>query len=62
VTRWLREVELDLAKGLTVSNVCRKSGVAGTIYDCWRQRHNPAPVDANRRCRELDDPDFLGSR
>jgi putative transposase len=54
VTRLLREVERDLAKGLTISDVCRKIGVAETTYHRWRQRHNPAAVDTDRRCRELE--------
>jgi putative transposase len=54
VARLLREVERDLAKGLTVSDVCRKIGVAETTYYRWRQRHNPAQVDTDRRCRELE--------
>jgi putative transposase len=54
VTRLLREVERDLAKGLTVSDVCRKIGVAETTDYRWRQRHDPAQVDTDRRCRELE--------
>jgi putative transposase len=54
VARLLREVERDLAKGLTISDVCRKIGVAETTYYRWRQRHNPAAVDTDRRCRELE--------
>ena len=54
VTRLLREVERDLAKGLTVSDACRKIGVAETTYYRWRQRHDPATVDTDRRCRELE--------
>jgi putative transposase len=54
VTRLLREVERDLAKGLTVSDVCRKIGIAETTYYRWRQRHHPAAVDTDRRCRELE--------
>jgi putative transposase len=54
VTRLLREVERDLAKGLTVSDVCRKIGVAETTDSRWRQRHDPAQVDTDRRCRELE--------
>jgi putative transposase len=53
VARLLREVDRDLAKGLTVSDVCRKIGVAETTYYRWRQRQDPAQVDADRRCREL---------
>ena len=54
VTRLLREVERDLAKGLTISDICRKIGVAETTYYRWRQRHSPAAVDTDRRCRELE--------
>ena len=54
VARLLREVERDLAKGLTVSDVCRKIGVAETTYYRWRQRHDPAKHDADRRCCELE--------
>jgi putative transposase len=53
-TRLLREVERDLAKGLTVSDACRKIGVAEATYYRWRQRHSPAVVDTDRRCRELE--------
>ena len=54
VARLLREIDRDLAKGLTVSDVCRKIGVAETTSYRWRQRHNPAQVDTDRRCRELE--------
>ena len=53
VARLLRDVGRDLAKGLTVSDACRKIGIAETTYYRWRQRHDPATVDADRRCREL---------
>jgi putative transposase len=54
VARLLRDADRDLAKGLTVSDVCRKIGVAQTTFYRWRQRHDPAQVDAGRRCRELE--------
>ena len=54
VARLLRDVDHDLAKGLTVSDACRKIGIAATTYYRWRQRHDPAVVDADRRCRELE--------
>jgi putative transposase len=54
VARLLRDVDRDLAKGLTISDVCRKIGVAQTTYHRWRQRHDPARVDTDRRCRELE--------
>jgi putative transposase len=54
VAQVLREVDRDLAKGLTVADICRKIGVAQTTYYCWRQRHDPVQVDSDRRCRELE--------
>jgi putative transposase len=54
VARLLRDVGRDLAKGLTISAVCRKIGIAQTTYYRWKQRHDPAGIDADRRCRELE--------
>ena len=53
VTRLLRDFDRDLAKGLTIPDICRKAGIAETTYYRWRKRHDPAQVDAERRCREL---------
>jgi putative transposase len=54
VSRLLRDVDRDLAKGLTISDICRKIGIAETTSSRWRQRFNPAKVDTDRRCRELE--------
>jgi len=54
IVRLLRDAERDLAKGLTVSDVCRKHGIAENTYYRWRQLHDPAQVDEARRIRELE--------
>jgi putative transposase len=54
VAQVLREADRDLAKGPSVADICRKIGVAQTTYYRWRQRHDPAQVDNERRCRELE--------
>jgi putative transposase len=54
VARLLRDVDRDLAKGLTVSDAGRKVGIAETTSYRRRQRHDPAVVDADRRGRELE--------
>jgi putative transposase len=54
VVRLLREADRDLAKGITVSAICRKQGIAETTSYRWRQRHDPQHVDSERRCRELE--------
>ena len=53
IQRLLREADRDLAKGLTVADVCRKLGISANSYYRWRQRHDPAQVDEARRLREL---------
>jgi putative transposase len=54
IVRLLRDAERDLAKGLTVADVCRKLGIAENTYYRWRQQHNPVQVDETRRIRELE--------
>lgn len=54
IVRLLREADRDLAKGLTVADVCRKLGIADNTYYRWRQEHDPARVDEARRIRELE--------
>jgi putative transposase len=54
IARLLRDMDRDLAKGLTVVDVCRKHGIGDTTYYRWRERHAPGKVDSDRRCRELE--------
>ena len=54
IARLMREIDRDLAKGLTVPDVCRKQGIAEATYYRWRQQHAPGQVDNDRRCRELE--------
>jgi putative transposase len=49
----LNEADRDLAKGLTVADVCRKFGITQTSYFRWRQRFSAAKVDDSRQIREL---------
>lgn len=54
ITRILREADRDLAKGLTVADICRKVGISETTYYRWRERNDPVRVDTDRRCRQLE--------
>lgn len=54
IQRLLREAQRDLAKGLTVSDACRKLGISDQTYYRWRERFDPAQVDETRRVRELE--------
>lgn len=53
IVRLLRDADRDLAKGLTITDVCRKLGISQNAYYRWRQRFDPAQVDDARRVREL---------
>ena len=53
VARLLKDFDRDLTKGLSVSDICRKAGIAETTYYRWRQRNDPAKDQNERRCREL---------
>jgi putative transposase len=53
IQRLLREADRDLAKGLTVGDICRKIGVSQNSYYRWRERLDPNKVDDARRVREL---------
>jgi putative transposase len=50
----LREADRDMAKGLTVGDVCRTFGITQATYYRWRQCHDPKIPDGERRCRELE--------
>jgi putative transposase len=50
----LREADRDLAKGLTIGDICRKQGISQNTYHRWRQRFDSAQVDERRRVRELE--------
>ena len=54
IQRLLREADRDLAKGLTVADVCRKLGITANTYYRWRQRYDPNQIDDARKVRELE--------
>ena len=54
ITRLLKEADRDLAKKLTVSDICRKHGISQSMYYRWRQKRDPDQPDCDRRCRELE--------
>jgi putative transposase len=54
IRHFLQDADRDLAKGLTVADVCRKHGICPNTYYRWRQRYDPAKADDGRRVRELE--------
>ncbi len=50
----LREAEVELAKGQTTTEVCRKLGIAEQTYYRWRKEYGSLRVDQVRRLKDLE--------
>ena len=50
----LREAEVLLAQGQTVSEICRRIGVSEQSYYRWRREYGGLKVDQARRLKELE--------
>jgi transposase-like protein len=54
IIRKLREAEVELAKGLTTSEVVRKLGIAEQTYYRWRKEYGGLRMDQAKRLKELE--------
>ena len=54
IKRLLAEAERDLAKGLSVADICRKIGVSEATFHRWRQRFSVSGSDDARRVKHLE--------
>ncbi len=50
----LREAEIELAKGKTVAEVCRKLAITEQTYYRWRKEYGGLRVDQAKRFKELE--------
>jgi len=50
----LREAEVELAKGQSTTEVCRKLGIAEQTYYRWRKEYGSLRVDQVRRLKDLE--------
>jgi putative transposase len=50
----LREAEVDLAKGQTVVQVCKKIGVTEQTYYRWRKEYGGLRMDQAKRLKDLE--------
>ncbi len=50
----LREAEVELAKGQTGVEVCRKIGITEQTYYRWRKEYGGLRVDQAKRLKELE--------
>jgi len=54
IVRKLRTAEVELAKGLTVSAVCKKLQITEQTYYRWRKEFGGMQVSQARRLKELE--------
>ncbi len=50
----LREAEVELAKGQSTAEVCRKLGITEQTYYRWRKEYGRLRVDQVRRLKDLE--------
>ena len=50
----LREVEIQVAKGLDIQQVCRNLGISEQTYYRWRKKYGGMKLDQAKRLKELE--------
>ncbi len=50
----LREAEVELAKGQTTPQVCKKLGISDQTYYRWRREYGGLRVDQAKRLKNLE--------
>ena len=50
----LRHADVELSKGHTTAQVCKKLGIAEQTYYRWRREYGGLSVDQARRLKELE--------
>ena len=50
----LREAEVELAKGQTTPQVCKKLGISDQTYYRWRKEYGGLRVDQAKRLKRLE--------
>jgi len=54
IVRKLREAEVELAKGATVKDACRKQAITEHTYYRWRREYGGLKLDQARRLKQLE--------
>jgi transposase-like protein len=54
IVRKLREAEVDLSRGQTLAQVCKKIGVCEQTYYRWRKEYGGLRLDQAKHFRELE--------
>ena len=54
IIRLLREVEVELAKGIDVPVACKKAGITKQTYYRWRKTYGGLEINQAKRLKELE--------
>jgi putative transposase len=54
IIRQLREADAELAKGVSVADICKKLEIAENTYYRWRNQFGGIKADEMKRLRELE--------
>lgn len=54
IIRKLREADVQVSAGATISEVCRGFGVSETTYHRWRNQYGGMKAEEAKRLRELE--------
>ena len=54
IVRKLREAEVELAKGSTVKDACRKLAITEHTYYRWRREYGGLKLDQAKRLKQLE--------
>ena len=52
----LRQIEVGLAQGKTISIACREAGISDQSYFRWRKEYGGLDLDQARRMKDLECP------
>ena len=55
IKRLLREAERDLARGLSVADVCRKLGISEQTFYLWKKKYAGMGVLELKRVKQLEE-------
>jgi len=50
----LRQIEVGMAQGKSVSNACRDAGISDQSYYRWRKEYGGLDLDQARRMKDLE--------
>ena len=50
----LRQAEVEIAKGMTIAEVCKKLGISEQSYYKWRRDYGGMRTDQAKRLKELE--------